>query len=154
MLPVLDLDPAIAPAASISALAMLRDQSFEAHQAGMSERLGTDLTLLAWSHEDPLRTQWAWPAFSTDLPECVSAVVPSCRRSAAANRANGIPDRAGVTVRWSVARSMMVGLDASGFCSGSVSGRHGECGSSQLSSGLSRQNPALVIYKWLRLHGE
>ena len=37
MRPVLDLDPAIAPASPITALAMFRDQALQPHQAGMAE---------------------------------------------------------------------------------------------------------------------
>jgi hypothetical protein len=39
MLRVLDLDPAITPAAAVSALAVFRDQAFEPHQAGMPAML-------------------------------------------------------------------------------------------------------------------
>ena len=51
MLPVLDLDPVIAPTAAVGALAMLRDQTFKPHAAC---RLEQNLALLEWRHEDPL----------------------------------------------------------------------------------------------------
>jgi hypothetical protein len=54
MLPVLDLDPVIAPTAAVGALAMLRDQTFKPHAAGRLEQLRPNLALLEWRHEDPL----------------------------------------------------------------------------------------------------
>ena len=46
MLPVLDLDPVPEPAGAIEAVAMLRDQPFETHQAGLAEQVRSDLALL------------------------------------------------------------------------------------------------------------
>src|SRR5258708_39348547 len=46
MLPVLDLDPAPEPAGAIEAVAMLRDQPFETHQAGVAEQGRANLALL------------------------------------------------------------------------------------------------------------
>ena len=46
MLPVLDLDPAITPAAAVGALAVLGDHALQAQEAGMPERVRADLALL------------------------------------------------------------------------------------------------------------
>jgi hypothetical protein len=46
MLPVLDLDPVIAPAGAIDALPMFRNQPFQPHQAGVTEQVEADLALL------------------------------------------------------------------------------------------------------------
>ena len=51
MLPVLDLEPMVASAAPVDALAMLGDQTLKSHPAGSLEQLRTDLALLEWRHE-------------------------------------------------------------------------------------------------------
>jgi hypothetical protein len=50
MLPVLDLDPAIGPAAAVPALAVLGDHAFEPHQASVP--VGADLALLEVGQKD------------------------------------------------------------------------------------------------------
>ena len=45
MLPVLDLDPPIKPATAIDALAVLRHQPLQSHQAGVAEQVRPDLAL-------------------------------------------------------------------------------------------------------------
>jgi hypothetical protein len=54
MLPVLDLEPVVASARTIDALAMLGDQALKPHPARRLEQLGTDLALLEWRYKDPL----------------------------------------------------------------------------------------------------
>jgi hypothetical protein len=54
MLPVLDLDPVVAAAWPVDALAMLGDQALKPHAARSLEQLGTDLALLERRHEDAL----------------------------------------------------------------------------------------------------
>ena len=49
---VLDLDPAIEPAAAI--LAVLRNQSLQSHHAGVAEQVRADLTLLEVAQEDAI----------------------------------------------------------------------------------------------------
>ena len=51
MLPVLDLDPTIGPAAAIAALAMLGDHTLQPHQAGVPEQVRADLALLEVGQE-------------------------------------------------------------------------------------------------------
>jgi hypothetical protein len=46
MLPVFDLEPVVAAAWPVDALAMLGDQTLKPHAAGSLEQLGTDLALL------------------------------------------------------------------------------------------------------------
>ena len=53
MPPVLDLDPVPEPAGAIEAVAMLRDQPFETHQAGVAEQVRADLALLEWRQMEP-----------------------------------------------------------------------------------------------------
>ena len=45
MLPVLDLDPSIETTAAVGAVTVLRDEPFEAHQAGMAKQVRPDLAL-------------------------------------------------------------------------------------------------------------
>ena len=52
MLPVLHLDPAIEPAAAVDAVAVLRDQPLQPHQAGVAEQVRADLALLEWRQVD------------------------------------------------------------------------------------------------------
>ena len=52
MLPVLDLDPTRRSAGAIATLAVLRDQPFEPHQAGMAEQIRPDLALFKWRQVD------------------------------------------------------------------------------------------------------
>jgi hypothetical protein len=54
MLPVLHLDPVIASAGAIGALAVFRDQAFEPHHAGMPEHVSADLALLEIAQEDAI----------------------------------------------------------------------------------------------------
>jgi hypothetical protein len=54
VLPVLDLDPMVTPAAAIGALAMLRDQALQPHPTGRLEQIGADLALLEGRDEDRL----------------------------------------------------------------------------------------------------
>jgi hypothetical protein len=54
MRPILDLDPAIEPATAVDALAVFRDQAFEAHQAGVPEQVRTDPALLERRDKDAL----------------------------------------------------------------------------------------------------
>ena len=49
---VLDLDPAIEPAAAI--LAVLRNQSLQSHHAGVAEQVRADLILLEVAQEDAI----------------------------------------------------------------------------------------------------
>ena len=46
MAPVLHLDPAVEPAAAVRALAVLRDQPLQPHQAGVAKQVRPDLALL------------------------------------------------------------------------------------------------------------
>ena len=46
MLPVLDLDPSIRPAAAVGTLAVLANHALQAHQAGVPEQVRADLALL------------------------------------------------------------------------------------------------------------
>ena len=48
MLPVLDLDPAIRPAAAVDALAVLGNHTLQSRQAGVPEQVRADLALLEW----------------------------------------------------------------------------------------------------------
>ena len=48
MFPVLDLDPVIAPAAAVGALAVLGDQALQPHQAGVAKQVRPDLALFKW----------------------------------------------------------------------------------------------------------
>jgi hypothetical protein len=54
MLPVLDLDPVVAPSWPVDALTMLGDQALKPHPACSLEQVGADLALLEGRHEDPL----------------------------------------------------------------------------------------------------
>ena len=45
MLPVLDLNPAIESTAAVVALAVLRDQPLQPHQAGVAKQIRPDLAL-------------------------------------------------------------------------------------------------------------
>jgi len=54
MRPVLHLDPAIGAATTVDAVAMLRDQPFEAHQAGVTKQVRADLALLEWRQVDAI----------------------------------------------------------------------------------------------------
>ena len=56
MLPVLDLDPAVEPAAAIEAVAVLRDQPLQPHQAGVPEQVRANLALLEWRSMDAVDT--------------------------------------------------------------------------------------------------
>jgi hypothetical protein len=46
MLPVLDLDPAVEPAAAVRAFTVLRDQTFQPNQASVAKQVRPDLALL------------------------------------------------------------------------------------------------------------
>ena len=54
MLPVLNLDPMVAPAASADALAMLGDQPLKPHPARRLEQFGANFALLEGRNEDSL----------------------------------------------------------------------------------------------------
>src|SRR6476646_1575805 len=56
MLPVLDLDPAIVPAAAINTLAVLRNHAFQPEQAGMPEQIRADFALLEIAQNDAVDT--------------------------------------------------------------------------------------------------
>jgi hypothetical protein len=49
VLPVLDLQPVIAPAGAVGALAVLGNQTLETHAAGGVEQVWPDLSLLGWT---------------------------------------------------------------------------------------------------------
>ena len=51
MLPVLDLDPAIVPAAAVAALAVLGDHTLQPHQAGVPEQVLANLALFEVGQE-------------------------------------------------------------------------------------------------------
>jgi hypothetical protein len=55
MLPVLDLQPVIAPAGAVGALAVLGDDTLETHAAGGVEKVWPDLSLFEASDEDAIR---------------------------------------------------------------------------------------------------
>ena len=54
MFPVLDLEPVLAAAWPVDALAMLGDQPLKPHAARSLEQFGADLALLEGRDEDPL----------------------------------------------------------------------------------------------------
>ena len=54
MFPVLDLEPVVAAAWPVDALAMLGDQTLKPHPAGSLEQLGTNFALFEGRDEDPL----------------------------------------------------------------------------------------------------
>ena len=56
MSPVLDLDPAIRAPAAISALAMLRDQAFQAEETCVPEQIRADLALFEIAQKDAIDT--------------------------------------------------------------------------------------------------
>ena len=56
MAPVLDLDPAIEPAAAVRAVAMFRDQPLQPHQAGVPEQVRPNLALLERRQVNPVDT--------------------------------------------------------------------------------------------------
>jgi hypothetical protein len=56
MLPVLDLDPAWRSTGGIGALAMLRNQTLQSHQAGMAKQVRPDLALLERRQMDAVDT--------------------------------------------------------------------------------------------------
>ena len=56
MAPVLHLDPAIEPATAVRALAVLRDQPLQPHQAGVAEQVRTDLTLFGRRQMEAVNT--------------------------------------------------------------------------------------------------
>ena len=55
MFPVLDLDPVIAPAAAVGALAVLGDQALQPHQAGVAKQVRPDLALFKWRQVDAIQ---------------------------------------------------------------------------------------------------
>jgi hypothetical protein len=55
MIPVLDLDPMLGPAALVRAVAMLRYQALEPELACLAKQVRFDLALLKWAQEDPIR---------------------------------------------------------------------------------------------------
>ena len=52
MAPVLHFDPAVEPAATVRALAVLGDQPLQPHQAGVAKQVRADLALLEWRKVD------------------------------------------------------------------------------------------------------
>ena len=73
MTPVLDLEPVVAAAWPVDALAMLGDQPLKPHAARSLEQFGADLALLERRHEDALGP-----------PPAAAALGWSCASAAAA----------------------------------------------------------------------
>ena len=82
MAPVLHLDPAVKPAATVGAVPMLRHQPLQAHQAGVPKQVRPDLALFERREMDAVDAPRGYQAelSAGEAGDCLRSYLHCCRK--------------------------------------------------------------------------